>query len=57
LANKVLTIKLTADQQKLIKDASGRNIKELSIDLTSTGHLTEEELSHVAGGTVIIKAD
>jgi hypothetical protein len=50
MAGKKLTIHLTADQQKQIKDATGSSIKELNIDLTSAGQLAEEDLSHVAGG-------
>ncbi len=45
-----LTIKLTDDQQKQIREATGQRITELSIDLGSTGHLTEADLEQVAGG-------
>jgi len=57
-ANK-LTISLTADQQKQIRDATGRNIAELNIDLSSTGSLSEKDLDTVAGGrgVVYIKSD
>jgi hypothetical protein len=44
-----LTIILTDDQQKQIKDATGRSIRELNIDLAATGNLTEKELEEVAG--------
>ena len=47
--NKV-TIKLTNDQQKQIKDATGRSITELNLDLAGTGNLTEKELGQVSGG-------
>jgi len=50
MAGRNLTIRLTDDQQKQIKDATGKNLTELSIDLASTGHLTEMELEGVAGG-------
>ncbi|HXY09861.1 MAG TPA: hypothetical protein VEI52_18620 [Terriglobales bacterium] len=43
-----VTIKLTNEQQKQIKDATGKNISELVIDRTSTGDL--KELEGVAGG-------
>ncbi len=50
MADNKLTIALTDDQQKQIKDATGESITELNIDLDSTGHLTEVELEQVAGG-------
>lgn len=45
-----LTITLTDDQRKQIKDATGESITELSIDLGSTGLLTDVELEQVGGG-------
>ena len=45
-----LTIKLTNDQQTQIRDATGKTVTELNIDLASTGHLTEKELHQVSGG-------
>jgi hypothetical protein len=45
-----LTIALTDEQQKQIKDATGKSINELNIDLGSTGQLTDVELEQVAGG-------
>lgn len=45
-----LTIKLTDDQQKQIREATGRSITELNIDLASTGALSENELADLAGG-------
>ena len=50
MAGNILTIKLTAEQQDQIKPATGKCIKELSIDLDSTGALSEKELADVAGG-------
>jgi hypothetical protein len=50
MAGNVLTIKLTDDQQKQIKETTGRSITELNIDLNQTGHLTNKELGDVAGG-------
>jgi hypothetical protein len=50
MAEKKLTITLTDDQQKQIKDATGKSITELNIDLDSTGDLTDLELEQVAGG-------
>jgi hypothetical protein len=48
---KSVTIKLTSEQQKQIKDATGKNLAELSIDLAAAGDLTEEDLGQVSGGT------
>ncbi len=59
-ANKKLTIRLTEDQQKQIKQATGRSIKELNIDLASTQELSKTELEELAGGSFrigIIKGD
>jgi len=50
MAGKNLTIKLTDDQQKQIKAATGRSITELNIDLAATGNLSEKDLEPVAGG-------
>jgi hypothetical protein len=45
-----VTIKLTNEQQKQIKDATGKNLTELNIDLAAAGDLTEKELGQVSGG-------
>ena len=50
-----LTIKLTEDQQKQIKDATGKCIAELNIDAGAMGNLTDKELDQVAGGTIFFK--
>jgi hypothetical protein len=50
MAGKKLTINLTAEQQKQIKDATGKNIKELNIDISSTGNLSEKDLEGLSGG-------
>jgi len=50
MAANILTIKLTWDQQKQIRDATGKRVSELSIDLASPGHLSEKDLDQVAGG-------
>lgn len=55
MAGNILTIKLTDDQQKQIKETTGRSIAELNIDLNQTGHLSEKELGDVAGGIHAIK--
>ena len=53
MAENKLTIKLTDEQQKQIKDATGQSITELKIDLGSTGDLTDVELEQVAGGYLL----
>jgi hypothetical protein len=50
MANKNLTLKLTADQQKQIKEATGKDIKEISLEMASTGQLSESDLEMVAAG-------
>ena len=50
MAGHKLTIKLTDDQQKQIRDATGKTITELGIELAPAGHLTEKDLDQVAGG-------
>ena len=50
MAGNKLTIKLTDEQQKQIRDATGKSITELSIDLAAVGHLSEKDLDRVAGG-------
>ena len=50
MAGKTLTIKLTDDQQKQIKAATGKSITEFNIDFASLGNLSEKGLEKVAGG-------
>jgi uncharacterized protein (DUF1778 family) len=50
MAKENLTLKLTNDQQKQIREATGKNISELTIEIASKGQLTEEDLKHIAGG-------
>jgi len=45
-----LTISLTDDQQKQIREATGKSITELNSVLGSTGELTEKELELAVGG-------
>jgi len=47
-----LTIKLTEDQQTQIKNATGKIITELNIDVAATGNLTDEDLDKLSGGRV-----
>ena len=50
MAGNKLTIRLTAEQQKQIENATGKRITELNIDLASTGQLNEEDLQQLSGG-------
>ena len=47
--NKV-TIKLTDEQQKLIKDSTGKSITEFNLDIAATSAMSEADLDRVAGG-------
>ncbi len=50
MAGNKLTIKLTGEQQSQIKKATGKNIRELNIDLEATGLLSEKDLGKASGG-------
>ena len=50
MANKNLKLKLTNDQQRQIREATGKDISELNIEVASTGQLTEKDLERVAAG-------
>lgn len=45
-----LNIRLTADQQKQVMEATGKTYTELTFDLSQTGKLTEKALGAVVGG-------
>jgi hypothetical protein len=53
MAGNKLTIKLTDDQQKQIRDATGRTIAEINIDPAATGLLSDNALEDVAGGAAV----
>jgi len=57
MAGNKLTITLTDEQQKQIRNATGKAVSELNIDLASTGNLTDEDLRQISGGKVIDKND
>jgi hypothetical protein len=57
MAGNKLTIKLTNDQQNQIKNATGKSITELNIDVSATGDLTDKDLDNVSGGAIYIKGD
>jgi hypothetical protein len=50
MAGNKLTIKLTDDQQNQIKNATGRNITEINIDLGAADQLTNQDLDQASGG-------
>jgi len=45
-----VTLKLTEDQQNQIYAATGQRIKELHVDIASTGALSDQDLAQVSGG-------
>jgi hypothetical protein len=51
IMNKV-TVPLTPEQQKLVKDATGKNISELHLAFPAEGQLSEAQLGEVHGGAV-----
>jgi hypothetical protein len=50
VAGNKLTIRLTDDQQKQIKNATGKSITELNIDTAAMSALTDEQLDQASGG-------
>ena len=50
MANKNLTLKLTASQQKQIKEAPGKDVSEISLKLAATGQLSGKDLEQVSAG-------
>ena len=55
MAGNKLTIKLTDDQQAQIRDATGKSVTELNIDLASTGQISEEDLQKLSGGVLKVR--
>jgi len=53
MAGNKVTIRLTDDQQSQIKNARGRSITELNIDVAATGQLSDKDLDQAAGGVII----
>ncbi len=49
MAGNKLSIKLTEEQQNQIQ-ATGKIIRELNIDLQTSGNLSEQDLENIAGG-------
>jgi hypothetical protein len=47
---KKTTIQLTSEQQKQIKDATGKTITELYMSVVPQGELSESDLGQVQGG-------
>ena len=52
MAGQKLTIKLTDDQQKQIKDATGKSVSELNINVGAAGLLSQKDLDTVSGGFI-----
>ena len=52
MAGDKLTIKLTEDQQTQIKNATGKAITELTINVAATANLTDDDLDKLSGGRV-----
>ncbi|HXR17938.1 MAG TPA: hypothetical protein VN777_17220 [Terriglobales bacterium] len=50
MANKNLTLKLTNDQKRQIRETTGKDVSELNIEIASTGQITQEDLEKIAGG-------
>ena len=53
MAGSKVTIKLTDDQQKQIKNATGKSLTELHIDLAQSGGLSQKDLDTIAGAGVV----
>jgi hypothetical protein len=49
---KKMTIQLTSEQQKQIKNATGKDATELNLSFGSQGELSESDLGLVQGGAV-----
>jgi hypothetical protein len=49
---KKITIQLTSEQQKQIKDATGRDMTEVNLGFARQGELGESDLDQVQGGAV-----
>jgi hypothetical protein len=49
-AMKKMTIQLTSDQQKQIKEATGKDVSEMNLNFGEQGELNESELGLVQGG-------
>ena len=50
MGNENLTLKLTDEQRKQIKEATGKDVSEINIKLASTGRLSEKDLEKVNAG-------
>jgi len=50
MANKTLKLKLTNEQKQQIREATGKDVSEVNIDLAPSGQLSEKDLEQVAAG-------
>ena len=53
MGNNNLIIQLTDDQQKQIREATGKTVTELKLELSGKVPLSEAELSKVTGGAMM----
>jgi len=51
MATSKLTITLTGDQQRQIREATGQTVTELILEPAAANELSERELDGVVGGT------
>lgn len=52
--NKVI-IELTSEQQKQIKETTGKSVTKLSINPAASSTLSEKDLDNVSGGPIYIE--
>lgn len=50
MAASTLTIRLTDDQQRQFRDATGQTVTELTLEPAAMGELSDQQLDGVVGG-------
>jgi hypothetical protein len=50
MKKKNLKLKLTNDQQRQIRETTGKDVSELNIEIASRGQISEEDLEKIVGG-------
>ncbi|MFZ0961653.1 MAG: hypothetical protein WAO35_12170 [Terriglobia bacterium] len=50
MANKTLKLMLTNEQKRQMREATGKDVSEVNVDLASSGQLSEKDLEQVAAG-------
>jgi hypothetical protein len=53
MAGSIITIKLNDDQQKQIREATGKTVTELTLGPAATGQLSDQALEGTVGGVSI----